>query len=64
MKGLCRTVEGPSTRPIVLSMINGSYCRRQRRLIIFEPDEIKFVFVLILLDNKEYSMLNNSKDIR
>ena len=29
---------------IVLSMINGSYCRRRRRLTIFEPDEIRCVF--------------------
>ena len=34
--------EGPSTRPIVLSMITGSYCHRRRRLTIFEPDEKKF----------------------
>ena len=42
MKGLYKVVEGPSTRPIVLSMINGSYCRRRRSLTIFEPDEMKF----------------------
>ena len=36
-----KAVEGPSTRPIVLSMITGSYCSRRRRLTIFEPDEIK-----------------------
>ena len=41
-KGLYKVVEGPSTRHIVLSMINGSYCRRRRRLTIFEPDDIKF----------------------
>ena len=37
-KGLYKAVKGPSTRPIVLSMINGSYCRRRRRLTIFKPD--------------------------
>ena len=31
-KGLYKAVEGPSTRPIVLSMINGSHCRRRGRL--------------------------------
>ena len=39
-KSLYKAVQGPSTRPIVLSMINGSYCRRRRRLTIFEPDEM------------------------
>ena len=33
-KDLCKAVEGPSTRPIDLSMITGSYFRRQRRLTI------------------------------
>ena len=41
-------VEESSTRPIVLSMINGSYCRRRRRLAIFEPDEMKFGVSLTL----------------
>ena len=41
-KRVCKAVQGPSTRPIVLSMITGSYCRRRRRLTIFEPDETKF----------------------
>ena len=40
--GSYKVVEGPSTRLIVLSMITGSYCRRRRRLTIFEPDEKKF----------------------
>ena len=35
-KSLHKAVQGPSTRPIVVSMINGSYCRRRRRLTIFE----------------------------
>ena len=48
-KGLYRAVEAPSTRPIVLSMINGSYCRRRRRLTIFEPDEMKFGVSLTLV---------------
>ena len=39
-KSLYKAVQVPSTRPIVLSMINGSYCRRRRRLTIFEPDEM------------------------
>ena len=44
------------TRPVptallvrVLSMINGSYCRRRRRLTILEPDEMKFGVSLTLL---------------
>ena len=49
-KGLYKAVKGPSTRPIVLSMINGSYCRRRRRLTIFEPDEMKFGESLTLLN--------------
>ena len=48
-KGSYKAVEGPSTRPIVLSMITGSYCRRRRRLTIFEPDEMKFGVSLTLL---------------
>ena len=39
-KSLHKAVHGPSTRPIVLSMINGSYCRRWRRLNIFKPAEM------------------------
>ena len=49
MKGLYKVVEGQSTRPIVLSMINGPYCRRRMRLTIFEPDEMKFGVSLTLL---------------
>ena len=41
-KGLFKTVEGPSTRLIVLTMINLSYCRRRIRFTIFEPDVLKF----------------------
>ena len=37
-----KAVEGQSTRPIVITLINGSYCRRKRRLTIFERDEMKF----------------------
>ena len=48
-KGLYKAVEEPSTGTIVLSMINGSYCRRRRRLTIFEPDEKKFGVSLTLL---------------
>ena len=48
-KGSNKAVEGPSIRPIVLSMITGSYCRRRRRLAIFEPDEMKFGGSLTLL---------------
>ena len=33
-KSLHKAVQGPSTRPIVVSMINRSYCRRRRRLTI------------------------------
>ena len=39
---LYKDVKGPSTRPIVLSMIAGSYWRRRRRFTIFEPDEMKY----------------------
>ena len=39
---LYKTVKGPSTRPIVLSMIAGSYWRCRRRFTIFESDEMKF----------------------
>ena len=48
-EGLYKAVDGPSIRPIVLSMINGSYCRRRRRITIFEPDEMKFDVSLTLL---------------
>ena len=41
-KDLHKAVKGPSTRPIVLSMIAGLYWRRRRRFSIFEPDEMKF----------------------
>ena len=48
-KGLYKTVEGPSTRLIVLSMLNWSCYRRRRRLIIFESNEMTFgVFVTLL----------------
>ena len=43
---LYKAVKGPSTRPIVLSMIAGSYWRRRRRFTIFEPDEMKFAYTL------------------
>ena len=48
-------VEGPSTRPLVLSMINGSYCGRRRRLTIFKADEMKFG--VPVLDTSRYSIL-------
>ena len=48
-KGLYKAVEGPSTRPIFLSMINGLYCHRPGLLTIFEPDEMKFGVSLTLL---------------
>ena len=35
---LYKTVKGPSTRPIVLTMIVGSYWRRRKRFTIFEPE--------------------------
>ena len=38
-KSLHKAVQGPSTRPIVVSMINGLYCRRRRCLTIFEPEK-------------------------
>ena len=45
---LYKAVKGPSTRPIVLSTIAGSYWRRRRRFTIFEPDEMKFASPLTL----------------
>ena len=42
MKDLHKTVEGPSTKPIVLSVIMESKFRRLH-LNIFEPDETLFV---------------------
>ena len=46
---LYKAVQWPNTRPIVLSMITGSYCRRRRRFTMFEPNEMKFVSLLTLL---------------
>ena len=46
---LYKAVQGPSTRPIVISMITGSYYRRRRRFTIFEPNEMKFVSLLTFL---------------
>ena len=48
-KGLYKAVEGPSTRPIILLMITGSYCRHRRSCTIFEPDEMKFGVNLTIL---------------
>ena len=48
-KGLYKAVVGSNTRHIVILMINWSYCRRRRRLTIFEPDEMKFGVSLTLL---------------
>ena len=48
-KGSYKAVEGPSTRPIVLLMMTGSYYRRRKRLTIFEPDEVKFGVSLTFL---------------
>ena len=42
---LYKAVKGPSTRPIVHSMIAGSYWRRRRRFTIFEPDEMKYKYL-------------------
>ena len=41
-KNLYKVPEGPSTRPIVFSMINGSYFRFRRCLTILELDKTKF----------------------
>ena len=46
---LYKAVKGPSTRPIVLLMITGSYWRHPRRFTIFEPDEMKCVSHLTLV---------------
>ena len=48
-KSLYKPREGPSTRPIVLLMITGSYCRRRMRFTIFWPDEITFLASSTLL---------------
>ena len=48
-KDLYKAVAGHNTKPIVLSMITGSYLRRRRRLTIFESDETKFTAPLTLL---------------
>ena len=48
-KYLYKAVQGPNTRPIVLSMVIGSYFRRRRRLTFLEPDETKFASHLTLL---------------
>ena len=42
-------VKEPSTRPMILLMITRSYCRRRRRLAIFEQDKMKFAVPLTLL---------------
>ena len=42
-KDVYKVVAGSiSTKPLVLSMITGSYFRRRRRLTICEPDETIF----------------------
>ena len=46
---LCNAEKGPSTWPLVLSMIAGSYWRRRRRFTIFEPDNMNLVSPLTLL---------------
>ena len=43
---LYKDVKGPSTKPIVLSMIARSYFRRRKRFTIFEPDEMIFALSL------------------
>ena len=48
-KDLYKAVEGPCTRPIVLSMITTSNLRRRRCFIVFEPDETKFAALSTLL---------------
>ena len=40
-KSLHMAVEGPSTRPIVFSVIPGSYCRRRRSFTILVPEAMK-----------------------
>ena len=62
-KGPYKAVEGPSTRPLVLSMINGSYYRRRRRLTILEPDEMKFGVSLTLPSLKTRSPLKTGWEI-
>ena len=50
---LHKAVKGPSTKPIVLSMIAGSYWRSRRRLTIFEPDKMKFASPLTLKNKRK-----------
>ena len=57
-KALYKFVEGPSTRYIFLSTINLSYCRRRRRLTIFEPDEMKYGVSSTLLSMQTRSPYN------
>ena len=45
---LYKAVKGPSTSPIVLPMIAGSYWQRRRCFTIFEPDEMKISSPLTL----------------
>ena len=47
-KDLYKAVEGPSTRPIVISMITESYFLLRKGLTISEPDETKSATSLIL----------------
>ena len=63
-KSLHKALQGPSTRPIVVSMINGSYCRRRRRLTIFEPDEMKFGVEYVHNDNSVYSQNLKNKNFQ
>ena len=60
---LHKTVKGPSKRPIVLSMIAGSYWRRRSRYTIFEPDEIKFAFTLENVDYTVWSVWSSVRSV-
>ena len=56
-KGSYMAVEGPSTKPIVLSMITGSYCRRRRRLTMLRPFFPELVMSTDLLNFEHPSVL-------
>ena len=59
-EGMYEAVSGPSTPYMVISIIKGSYCRRRRRLTIFEPDDFA-VPLTDILDAKYHPILTEFK---
>ena len=49
-KGLFMAIKGPSTKPIVFSVIPESYCRRRGRFTSFFPVAIELIEPLTLLN--------------